>query len=371
MLRVQEHQPNNTTGYVMIQTLEIDNFRGFKSLKVDGLKRFNIVVGPNGSGKTALLEAIFLAVGRGPEVTLRFKRWRGLAGDAVQLPDTALESLWGDLFWNEVNEIMIALQDSEYEKISCHIYHETRGASITLPFGQETNGGAIGSSFKLPLLFEWVRGGQTFTGSIEVNPREKSLNLTTIQVGPFESVFLGAGTVHDPTEIARWYSLQSRANKEHKILAAMRKVYPFIDGLSIETPDGTGALLHATVHGSQKKIPVPLLSGGINKYLVSLLAISFTPRGIVLIDEVENGFYYDTAENIWSGLVTEAIENQTQLFMTTHSMEWLQSLSPTLKEHADEFCLLRAARREDGTCNVTRIEGHGIVAALQEGFEVR
>lgn len=371
MLRVQERQPNNATGYVMIQTLEIDNFRGFKSLNIDGLKRFNIVVGPNGSGKTALLEAIFLAAGRGPEVPLRFKRWRGMSGDVLQLPDTALESLWGDLFWNEVNEIAIIMHDSEYEKISCRVYHEARGASITLPFGQEANGSPIGTSFRLPLVFEWVRGAQTFTGSIEVNPKEKSLNLTTIQVGPFESVFLASGAVLNPSEIAGWYSLQSKANKEPKILAAMQKVYPFIEGLSIEIPYGTSTLLHATVHGTQKKIPLPLLSGGINKYLIALLAIYFAPKGIVLIDEIENGFYYDTEKDIWSGIVSEAIENQTQLFVTTHSMEWLQSLSPTLKEHADEFCLLRAARHEDGTCGITKVAARNVLNALEEGFEIR
>jgi len=46
----------------MIHSLDIVNFRCFKQLSTDRCRRFNVIVGENGAGKTSLLEAIFMAL---------------------------------------------------------------------------------------------------------------------------------------------------------------------------------------------------------------------------------------------------------------------------------------------------------------------
>ena len=40
--------------------LNIRGFRGFKDLKVNGLRQVNLIIGRNDAGKTSLLEAIYL-----------------------------------------------------------------------------------------------------------------------------------------------------------------------------------------------------------------------------------------------------------------------------------------------------------------------
>jgi len=45
----------------MIKQLEISNFRGIGAGKLDRLRQFNLLVGPNNAGKSALVEAIYLA----------------------------------------------------------------------------------------------------------------------------------------------------------------------------------------------------------------------------------------------------------------------------------------------------------------------
>ena len=52
----------------MIKSLHAENFRCFKELDLSGLQRVNVVVGKNATGKTALLEAIRLALGGTPNV---------------------------------------------------------------------------------------------------------------------------------------------------------------------------------------------------------------------------------------------------------------------------------------------------------------
>jgi AAA15 family ATPase/GTPase len=60
----------------MIHSIDIRNFRCFERLEIGNCRRINLLVGDNGSGKTALLEAIFLALskrlpGRSPAHEIR------------------------------------------------------------------------------------------------------------------------------------------------------------------------------------------------------------------------------------------------------------------------------------------------------------
>jgi len=45
----------------MIEKIQINNFRGIKSGKLQGFRQFNLLVGPNNSGKSAILETLYLA----------------------------------------------------------------------------------------------------------------------------------------------------------------------------------------------------------------------------------------------------------------------------------------------------------------------
>lgn len=48
----------------MIDSVEINNFRGIRHGKIDGLSRVNLFFGKNNCGKSSLLEAIFLVCGQ-------------------------------------------------------------------------------------------------------------------------------------------------------------------------------------------------------------------------------------------------------------------------------------------------------------------
>ena len=49
----------------MLERLQIRHYRVFNELKIDRLCRLNLIAGKNNSGKTSLLEAIFLLAGAG------------------------------------------------------------------------------------------------------------------------------------------------------------------------------------------------------------------------------------------------------------------------------------------------------------------
>jgi AAA15 family ATPase/GTPase len=45
----------------VITSISVENFRGIKSGRIEGLTDINILIGANGAGKSTLLEAVYLA----------------------------------------------------------------------------------------------------------------------------------------------------------------------------------------------------------------------------------------------------------------------------------------------------------------------
>ncbi|MFQ5695501.1 MAG: AAA family ATPase, partial [Terriglobia bacterium] len=95
----------------MTEALLIRNFRCFENLELHGLKRINVVVGRNSTGKTTLLESMFLAAGGSPELALRLRYWRGM-GSALKitLDRSSYESVWKDLFCSFDRSRTISIQ---------------------------------------------------------------------------------------------------------------------------------------------------------------------------------------------------------------------------------------------------------------------
>ena len=91
---VQEEYPAE---YGLLQAVRVRNFRGFDDLKVENMKRINLVVGRNNSGKTSLLEALFLLAGAGnPHPTLNANVVRGLTQET---PEAIRETFWKPMFF--------------------------------------------------------------------------------------------------------------------------------------------------------------------------------------------------------------------------------------------------------------------------------
>jgi AAA15 family ATPase/GTPase len=126
----------------------------------------------------------------------------------------------------------------------------------------------------------------------------------------------------------------------------------------------------ASLRGQEKKIPVGLLSDGVNKLMGILLGIAAYKGGTVLIDQIEDGFYYDRLASIWKLIYEFASVYSVQIFATTHSQECLQALLPILATNQNGFSLLRSERL-NGTSTVARFDGSQMFSALSKDGEIR
>jgi recombinational DNA repair ATPase RecF len=127
---------NVASGQQMVDSFSIRNFRSFNEVKVDDCRKINILVGDNGSGKTALLEALFLAGGVSPEIVLRTRLWRGAEERALSGTAEDIHSaLWTDLFFkfNINHAAVIALKGKSEHTRSVTVNVNPPDKKIAIP----------------------------------------------------------------------------------------------------------------------------------------------------------------------------------------------------------------------------------------------
>jgi hypothetical protein len=352
----------------MIRDFSISNFRCFESLKIGNCKRINIIVGDNGSGKTALLEAIFLALSGNPEVCLRFKAQRGsdAAMSFVGTPKHIEEALWRDVFfdsdWNRT--VLVDLDGDGPEKRSVTI---SRGATdLLIPLGETARSQSFTSS---PVLFSWrdSRGEQH-----NYSPRmtASGLSIGHVEEDLPDYFLFAANHITGNAENAARFSNLSKEGRSLNFVKLFQKEFPWITDLSIEVSGGSPAI-HASVEGSSRKLPVTLVSGGINRTMSIMLAMADRPRSVLLVDEMENGIFHKHKPAIWRSIFDLSRTQESQLFLTTHDEEWLSALVEASNGNVEEVSLWRVERSRDNTRKVVQFEGRDLKAAIEYGTDVR
>ena len=349
----------------MIESLSVSNFRGFDNLELHGLKRINVLVGQNSAGKTALLEAIFLASGGSPELALRVQAQRGLSQIVqITVDRGSYEALWKYLFHrlDQSKTISINLIGGSANTRSLTIGYEDQQTAV-LPFGK----GEVDSPFIVPIRFVW----RDYKGEVTVaQPTITKEGLNIGGTGEIMPVFLFSSAMAvNAAENASRFSELDLEGKSAIVVDPLTSEFPFIREISIQVVSGVPTL-HATVNFSDMKIPLGLLSGGINKLTGILLAVALRPHGVVLIDEIENGFYHDHLSTIWSSLLNICRQQNTQIFASTHSQECLNAALEIIRKNEDDFALVRT-ERIDGRCKAQVFGGRQFQSAIEQNIEVR
>ena len=153
------------------------------------------------------------------------------------------------------------------------------------------------------------------------------------------------------------------------MLAALRNHFPNIKDVNIEM-FGATPLLFAEIEGHKKKLPLNYLSGGLTKLAAMLAAIPNLQGGIVLIDEIENGFHFRKLPRLWDTLLHMCEAYDVQLFASTHSYECLKAAAISASKTPDKFSLIQAVRTEDG-CDLKQFNGSQFNSAIDADVEIR
>lgn len=141
------------------------------------------------------------------------------------------------------------------------------------------------------------------------------------------SVYLSSIIGHS-NYVNDFYSTVLKQKKEDKLIAILREIEPSIKDAVI-----ADNLLMVDI-GLKQRVPIQVLGDGIRKIFDIIAAMFQCENGVLLIDEMENGFHYQSMPILWRAIIQTAKELNVQVFATTHNIDTLQAVNAVLQEDA-------------------------------------
>jgi AAA15 family ATPase/GTPase len=367
-------------GHKMFKSLKISNYKNISELEVDKIPQILLVGGKNNAGKSTLLEAIFLAMDRlSPDLISRHFSWRGI-GQIMLDPDY----WWRPSFHNYdfSNNIKISLEDDRKKWLH-----------LNIGFMDNYTESSVGKNQNFPSNF---RIQQNVTNSA---PAAKALKITTryadrdiqesylvmqqqgaiLRVRNSENtatirpaIYVASTTRTMPHEDAARYSRLDLENNTASVLEAIKIIEPRVQSLSVVAL-GDQATIHASIAGFSRKVPVSFMGDGATRLISMVLAIITTPKGVILIDEIENGIHHSKLADFWKVIQNSVISAGSQLIATTHSYECLSAAASVFEAGGDEsFSYIRLDRSKNSAMvKMASYSSQELKAALDAEYEVR
>lgn len=237
----------------VIETIQFSNFRVLEEATLP-LSPFNVLIGPNGSGKTTALRALLAA-----------------GATARALEADAPPPVFADLARARARFSFSPALDGAQAELS---FSETGVASLSVAGGREPAGGADAAPIR------WLARSRDYVLDPAVLAR--TLPAGTEPVLERDGAGLAAVLEHiHRTDAERW----------RRLVEAFRRLMPeFADVHAGRTTDGRVAFSVVTVRGRNLQ-PASLSQGTL--VLLALLAIVSAPErpSLICIEEIERGFH--------------------------------------------------------------------------------
>lgn len=342
----------------MIQSVRIKNFKNFKDTTIDGFTKLNIITGENNAGKSNLLEMLYCLVGksmhpcaniteiydniRKEPLTIESKNlmFYGLDTDKEIQIVTTLDN-------NQTLDLQIKFIASEYQNtIESQIIPtaEQAQAFSQLKFifkkdkeeiyNDYLNIARIPNFPPIPNQSSYNRQFKNFepNQSQKLLPFESAAIITPSDVARKRDV-INSNAIHimDPNIIQAVGKILDDNQLEKRLNQSLNQFDKNIQAIRFNANNQ----LKLEVKNIKEKVPLSMFGDGLMKYLHIVSAFMADNATTIYIDEVENGLHFSRMGLLLKNIIDFINNNKDrnlQVFMTTHSQEFVEILDQVIKE---------------------------------------
>ncbi len=370
-------------GNLILNSLEIHNFRAFRSLRIEKLGRVNLIVGKNNVGKTCLLEALLLYANPGDllvtrsllggrdeiETTLKVPKNLDEKGIKELLAkDRALVSSIKNLFYGRGDVAMEPIQIGSVDSPDTII--KLIEPTSSKPKNEEMKRREPKLSTVKHSL-EWQIKGK----------RKETYSLEGIQMESmpprYNFKFISANGL-PLEEIADFWDKITLTKLQDEIVPSLQLIAQGIEKIDFKKKDNEDEIPYIRLKEQENPIPLRSLGGGMFRLLGLVLALVNAKNGLLLIDEIDTGLHYSVQKDVWRLILKMANRLNIQVFATTHSWDCVESFQKAVEDSQEDVSLISLRQKKDKTGQILPGE---IVAVLfdkeelpivaQERIEVR
>jgi len=332
----------------LLKGISIRNFRGIKESKIDGFNQINVFIGEFGSGKSTILDAIYLLrINADLRRILSRRTGRGID----------LRSCWYKFAKEKEVEIDYTL-DSYLYKILLKVSPENPNlVQLFTRVDDTTTQRSIGRNTYL----SWDGGEvQRQSGTIEIPSKEQFLprRLALLDAEMFRNVLDSESNILTPIR-------EEKLDKE--FISILKDVFDTLEGFEfLRFTERRPGESRCFVSLEDAAVPIDDVSDGIRNGLLVLSTAFMLKETVLLLEEPENHMYPKALDKLLQKLVDLCKLNRLQLFVTTHRPEVLA----LLVEHGKELTTTFHFSRKNGEVKANPILWNDTKILLEMGWDI-
>ena len=339
------------------------HYRGIDGLSLPRLSPANLITGVNGVGKTALMEAIWLFMGRYSPMLL----WDAnvhRSNHSVLDPVGRLSA--GVLDLHGVENGSTHRLRSTFEHVSLMARPAIVGGATGERMTQRPVVGRIDTELDGKTAKGSIGGWQPTHGGMVMheNPAAPTARPNCVIEGTkFQ--------LETCDEYLQRYSDMVRENRKQELTSAINLILPKVHGVEILT-DKTGESYLSGLTTDGKQLPLHDFGGGVVRLYRLLLSFFAARDGILLEDEIENGIHHSTLPEVWNRARRWMREWRVQLVATTHSAECIEAAMAAFADAPDELSIHKLfTNGETGSVEAATFTGETLEGARDLSLEIR
>jgi len=323
----------------MIKNIAIENFRCFRNTSFKGFARVNLIGGKNNSGKTALLEAIFLNTSPRTGSIDMLRRFRKVDSSFMkQMPERA----WNNLFFDKsLRNAIITVETDSGKQLQLNLRCDESIEEFLNVFSDEEEDDTV-SNDDFEEIRELLTNRESTRSTLHLDysiDDKKDISATMIahnkgligknyNVPDVNDVFLIPSSLSlGNRSLSEEFGKADLNGQSEKLLQAFQIIDEDIE--AVKTINVGYPSLYIKSKGEDFK-PIGLYGDAISKVSNFILKIVNSKNSILLIDEIENGIHTSAQAKLWKKIFELAEEFEVQIFATTHSIEMIKSFIQTI-----------------------------------------
>lgn len=329
-------------------SLSIEKYKVFKNFKIDKLNRINIFAGFNNTGKTTLLEAIYLLtkqnnIGAFFELVKLKNKLSKL--NTQYLNGYFLDEIKVSGYFNEV-ETEIELQKFEARDIDKKDDYLASYKSTSTIDGEKLDN--IVHTFESSPLIRYVDKIEILCNSI------------------FKSPYF-----YNQQEIINTHS----KNVELKVFDMLvefinKNIDSNINDIDLTERNDIKRFLVDSKVFPEKSVDITSYGEGLQRIFEIALSFAYCKNGVVLIDELETAIHYSLLVDFTRFIQELAVKFNVQVFITSHSKECIGAFVEN-NVHNDDINFYTMIRDENNQIMTITYDGESLLNELEQDLEVR
>jgi AAA15 family ATPase/GTPase len=365
----------------MLHEISIHNYRSFKNFQINGLAQVNLIVGSNNSGKTSLLEAIYLLVNQNnPQSLLDLLDNRGEIGSSKGSTLSSSGKLTPrsyqikHIFPNhQLNfEQGIDIQSISDRSLSLHI--ELSPITLQSEPLEDISETEI-PEFELKFRYQHlqpIRVPVLDDGLVETRffKLAKSSRFSLVPTTPY-CQFLTSDNIKFSKLAEIWDGI-ALTPKEDEIVKALQIIEPDVERISFTSRQTSNSGIIIKLSKQHDPIPLGSMGDGMRRILTLAMSAVNVENGFLLVDEIDTGLYYEVQTEMWQLILEIAKRLNIQVFATTHSWDCVRAFQEALNAVEDsKVGKLFRLDAKYGKIRAVEYVAEELKIAVQQNIEVR